>query len=73
MVSLWFDKGTLLLKGEVGTPYGRWDPRVGSFRIKAMHYRDVLTYLKESRIAVEDCVGQLPPLETLKSVVYLRA
>jgi superfamily II DNA or RNA helicase len=73
MVSLWFDKGTLLLKGEVGTPYGRWDPRVGSFRIKAMHYRDVLTYLKESRIAVEDCVGQLPPLETLKSTVHLRA
>ena len=25
MLRLWFDKGTLLLKGEAGTPYGKWD------------------------------------------------
>jgi len=60
------------LKGEVGTPYGKWDPRVGCFRIKALHYRDVLAYLKESRIPFEDSVQQLPPLETLKSTIQLR-
>jgi len=54
---LWFDKGTLLLNGEVSTPYGKWDPRVGCFRIKAMHYRDVLDYLEESRIPFEDEVA----------------
>ena len=72
MVSLWFDKGTLLLKGDVGTPYGKWDPRVGCFRVKALHYREVLAYLKESHVPFEDDVPQLPPLETLKSTVKLR-
>ena len=73
MVSLWFDKGTLLLKGAVGTPYGKWDPRVNCFRIKALHYRDVLEYLKESNIPLENSVQQLPPLETLKSTIQLRS
>ena len=73
MVRLWFDKGTLLLKGDLGTPYGKWDPRVGGFRIKALHYRDVLAYFAESQIPVEDMVQQLPPLENLKSTVQLRS
>jgi superfamily II DNA or RNA helicase len=73
MVRLWFDKGTLLLKGDVGTPYGKWDPRVDGFRIKALHYRDVLAYFEESQIPFEDSVQQLPPLETLKSTVQLRS
>ena len=72
MLRLWFDKGTLLLKGEAGTPYGKWDPRVGCYRIKAYHYRDVLEYLAESKLQVEDDVPMLPPLEQLKSNVALR-
>lgn len=72
MVRLWFDKGTLLLRGEIGTPYGKWDPRVGCYRIRAMHYRDVLAYLEESGIPFQDEVRRLPPLETLKSTVELR-
>jgi len=73
MVSLCFDRGTLLLKGEVGTPYGKFDPRVGCYRIKAIHYSDVLAYLKESGIACRDEVPNLPPLEPLKSSVQLRS
>ena len=72
MARLWFDKGTLLLRGEVGTPYGKWDPRVGCYRIRAMHYRDVIAYLEESGITFQDEVQKLPPLETLKSTVELR-
>jgi superfamily II DNA or RNA helicase len=72
MLRLWFDKGTLILKGEAGTPYGKWDPRVGCYRIKAHHYRDVLEYLAESKLQVEDKVPMLPPLEQLKSNVALR-
>jgi superfamily II DNA or RNA helicase len=72
MMRLWFDKGTLLLNGEVSTPYGKWDPRVGCFRIKAMHYRDVVAYLEESRIPFEDEVAELPPTEALKDAVELR-
>ncbi len=72
MIRLWFDKGTLLLKGAIGTPYGKWDPRVSGFRIKALHYQDVLTYFKESEITYEDYVQQLPPRETMKSKIILR-
>ncbi len=72
MLRLWFDRGTLLLKGEVGTPYGKWDPRVGCYRIKAYHYRDILEYLAESRIKFENDTLDLPPLEQIKSNVALR-
>ncbi len=72
MLRLWFDKGTLLLKGEAGSPYGKWDPRVGCYRIKAYHYRDVLEYLAESKLQVQDDVPMLPPLEQQKSNVELR-
>ncbi len=72
MLRLWFDRGTLLLKGEVGTPYGKWDPRVDCYRIKSYHYRDVLEYLAESRLQLQDDVPMLPPLEQLKCSVELR-
>lgn len=73
VLRLRFDRGTLLLSGEVGTPYGKWDPRVGCFRIKAMHYRDAVAYLKESKIPYVDEVPELPPLQTMKSAVELRS
>ena len=72
MPRLWFDKGTLLLKGEIGTPYGKWDNRSGCYRLKASLYRDALEYFKESRIHFEDDVPNLPPLEQVKSNVELR-
>jgi superfamily II DNA or RNA helicase len=72
MICLFFDKGTLLIKGEIGTPYGKWDPRISGYRTKALHYRDVLAYLKESKITYEDNVQQLPPRETIKSAIKLR-
>jgi superfamily II DNA or RNA helicase len=72
MLRLWFDKGTIMLKGEVGTPYGKWDPRVGCYRSKAIDYAGILAYLNESGIPYQDEVQQLPPAETLKSTVRLR-
>jgi superfamily II DNA or RNA helicase len=72
MPRLWFDKGTLLLKGEIGTPYGKWDSRSGCYRLKASHYKDALEYFKESKIRYEDEVPNPPPLEQIKSNVELR-
>ncbi len=60
------------MHGQVGTPYGVWDPRVNCYRIKAMYYREVLAYLRESRLDFVDEVPCLPPLESLKDVVKLR-
>ena len=73
MIRLWFDKGTILLRGEVGTPYGKWDPRVDCYRIKALHYSDVLSYLIESKLPFLDEVLNLPPSQTLRDLVELRA
>jgi superfamily II DNA or RNA helicase len=73
MPRLWFDKGTLLLKGEIGTPYGKWDPRSGCYRIKACHYKYVLDYFRESKIKIEDVTPDLPALEQLKGNVMLRS
>jgi len=63
----------LLLRGEVGSPYGRWDSRSGCYRVKACHYRDVLEYFGESRVKIEDAVLDLPAFEQLKCNVELRA
>ncbi|MDD3792320.1 MAG: DEAD/DEAH box helicase family protein [Candidatus Bathyarchaeota archaeon] len=72
MLHLHFDKGTLLLKGQVGTPYGKWDPRVECYRIKAHHYRDVLDYLHQSKQQIRDDVAELPPLEQFQGSIKLR-
>jgi superfamily II DNA or RNA helicase len=73
MSRLWFDKGTLLLNGAVGTPYGKWDPRSSCYRIKACHYRDVLDYFRESNLCLEDAASNPPPLEQLNGDVKLRS
>jgi len=73
MSRLWFDRGTLLLKGTVGTPYGKWDPRNNCYRVKACHYRDVLDFFKESNLCVEDAVLNLSVLEQLQGSIELRA
>ncbi|MDR2699532.1 MAG: DEAD/DEAH box helicase family protein [Nitrososphaerota archaeon] len=73
MHRLWFDKGTLLLRGEVGTPYGKWDSRRGCYRVKACHYRDVLDFFRESNLSFEDVVFDLPVFEQLPGSVELRA
>jgi superfamily II DNA or RNA helicase len=73
MVSLRFDRGTILIKGNVGTPYGKWDPRIDSYRIKGAHYRDVLNYLNDSGVKYKDNVLELPPIQEIKSKVELRS
>ena len=72
MIRLWFDKGTILLKGEIGTPYGKWDPRINCYRIKALDYLEALTYLRESNLPFIDDVPNLPPTEQMKPAVQLR-
>ena len=60
------------MKGKIGTPYGKWDPRVDCYRTKAMNYDAVLKYLKESKIPHKNDVPSFPPAEPLKGNVELR-
>jgi superfamily II DNA or RNA helicase len=72
MILLKYDKGSLLIHGEVGTPYGQWDPRIGAFRAMAMHYPEVLKYLDRSHMVYHDEVANPPPTPTLSCRVDLR-
>lgn len=59
-VRLRYFRGTIVLEGDVPTPYGQWDGRVGAFRAPGYCYRDIVRYLERSRIPFEDHV--LDPL-----------
>ncbi len=72
MILLRYDRGSLLIRGEVGTPYGQWDPRVDAFRAMAIYYPEVLAYLKRSRIPYRDEAANPLPVPTLSSQVKLR-
>jgi superfamily II DNA or RNA helicase len=56
----------------VGTPYARWDPRVGAFRAMALYYPDILEYLDRSHLPVRDEVVDSLPTPPLASDVELR-
>lgn len=73
MIVLRYDKGSLLLRGEAGTPYGHWDPRVDAFRVMAIYYPDVLSFLDRSRIFYRDEAADPLPLPSLSCRVELRS
>lgn len=73
MVCLSFDKGTILITGNVKTPYGKWDSRVGAYRAKSLYYLDILDYFKESNFSFQDNVMKGPPIETMSNKVNLRS
>ncbi|MFX0097457.1 MAG: DEAD/DEAH box helicase family protein [Candidatus Hodarchaeota archaeon] len=72
MILLKYDKGSLLIHGSAGTPYGQWDPRVGCFRAMALYYPEILSYLKRSRLIYRDSAANPLPIATLRSQVELR-
>lgn len=72
MILLRYDKGSLMIRGELGTPYGRWDPRVDAYRAMAIYYPEILTYLDRSGVDYKDKVSNLLPLPHLKCQIKLR-
>lgn len=72
MISLRFDKGSLLIRGEVGTPYGQWDPRVEAYRAMAIYYSDILNYLERSKIHYKDTALDPPPCPIMTCKIELR-
>ncbi len=73
MITLEYDKGSILIRGGVGTPYGKWDPRVGAYRAMAFYYNDILEYLHGSGLQYRDYVSDLPPCPRLSSDFRLRS
>lgn len=72
MVSLRFDKGTVLVWGDVRVPNSSWDPRVGAFRVMALYYPEVLSFLRLSGLDFKDDVLDLPPCPEFAGKTRLR-
>ncbi|MCS7097424.1 MAG: DEAD/DEAH box helicase family protein [Candidatus Methanomethyliaceae archaeon] len=49
-----YSKGTIIIHGDIPTPYGQWDPRVRAYRAPAYCYRDIVRYLERSKIPFKD-------------------
>jgi len=70
-VILKYAAGSIIIEGEVSTPYGQWDPRINAYRAMAHNYPDILAYLQKSNISYEDHVLDLPPKPEIKGNIEL--
>ncbi|MCZ7372404.1 MAG: DEAD/DEAH box helicase family protein [Candidatus Methanoperedens sp.] len=71
-MELSFNRGTILVRGDVRIPNSTWDERSKTFRAMALHYRDITDYLKNSGICYSDNVLDLLPCPELQSSITLR-
>jgi len=71
-MKLIFDRGTILVKGNVRVPNSSWDERSKSFRAMALYYRDITDFLKVSGFEFVDGVLSLIPCPELHSSIRLR-
>jgi len=72
LLTLTYDRGTILIDGDVRVPGSTWDPRVKAFRSIAIAYRDILDFLGRSGLDFRDRVMDLVPCPQLQSRVQLR-
>ncbi len=71
-MKLTFDRGTVLIKGDIRVPNSTWDERFRSFRSMALYYKDIIDFLTTSSFDFRDDVLDLVPCPELQSSVVLR-
>jgi superfamily II DNA or RNA helicase len=71
-VRIKYDKGTLLIRGDVQVPNSHWDARSGAYRALALHYTDIIDYLESSHISYVDEALELLPVPRLQFHASLR-
>jgi len=59
--TLYFDKGSIVVRGQFGVPNAVWDERIRAFRTQAFHYKEILNYLDQSHLQFQDNVQDLVP------------
>ena len=71
MIHLAYDKGTILVHGNVRVPGSVWDSRAGAYRASALLYKDIKAYVESSGFSSRDDVLDLIPCPqlTMKSVL----
>jgi superfamily II DNA or RNA helicase len=66
-MELIFNRGTIVIRGDVRIPNSSWDERSRTFRAMALHYGDIIDYLNNSGIDYTDNVLDLLPCPELQS------
>jgi len=70
--TLSFDRGTLILhpppQGKTWVEYATWDDRVEKFRIRAIHYRQLVEALQGEGVYFHDEAREFVPLELVPSL-----
>jgi len=72
VITLRFEKGTLVVKSNFKLPHTVWDTRTGCYRCLPIFYRDLIEYLKLSKLDYEDTVLNVLPMPHLTCTVTLR-
>ncbi|HIP89738.1 MAG TPA: DEAD/DEAH box helicase [Thermococcus paralvinellae] len=55
-VRLHYDRGTIVIEGNVHVPFARWDERCNHYRALAYKYRDIIEFLRQEGVEFEDHV-----------------
>ncbi|MCX8207438.1 MAG: DEAD/DEAH box helicase family protein [Methanothrix sp.] len=71
-MQLRFERGTIRIAGNLRVPCSVWDERSRTFRAMALHYRDIIEFLRSSGIDFKDEVMDLLPCPRLQSRIVLR-
>ena len=71
-MELSFNRGTILIRGDVRIPNSTWDERSKRFRAMALHYMDIVDYLNNSKVVYTDNVLDLIPCPELHNSIILR-
>jgi superfamily II DNA or RNA helicase len=71
-MELIYDRGTILIKGNIRVPNSTWDERSKAFRAMALYYKDIIDFLKTSIFDFNDHVLNLLPCPELQSRIKLR-
>lgn len=72
MIHLTYDKGTILVYGNVRVPGSVWDSRAGAYRAPALMYKDIRAYVASSGFSYKDDVLDPVPCPELTMKTVLR-
>lgn len=71
-MKLTFDRGSILIRGNIRVPNSTWDERSKSYRAMALYYKDIIDYLETSSLDFKDRVLNLMPCPELRNSIMLR-
>ena len=71
-LKLTFDRGTILIDGNIRVPNSAWDDRSKAFRAMALYYKEISDFLRTSTFDFKDHVLNLVPCTELQSSIRLR-